>query len=229
MDRPDTTPSATPAVPPLASRRILVVEDQRAIRALLEVSLKEAGAEVDTAENGAAALKVLERAMPHVILLDLNMPEMDGWRTLEALQANPRTARIPVVLETSAEDFDSFDRARKQGVAAFISKPFRLSEVVETCRRIFEGSRPLQGRAKQEEELPPVQVRDEGGRVIAIGRLVDLGPRGAQLDLERPLAPGQRVSITLQTPGGVVTRAAEIRWVAPEKTRYYHGLTLKEP
>src|SRR5207247_11458731 len=136
--------------------------------------------------------------------------------------------RIPVVLETSAEDVDSFDRARKQGVAAFISKPFRLSEVVETCRRIFEGARPLQGRAKEEQDLPPVQVRDEQARVIAIGRLVDLGSRGAQLDLERPLAPGQRVSITLQTPGGVITRAAEIRWVAPEQTRYYHGLVLKD-
>ena len=212
----------------LAPARILVVDDEPCILDLLETTLTAAGALVTTAANGPSALATVAADPPDLILLDIRMPGIDGWEVLKHLSACPRTARIPVALETSAEDYSSLDRARREGVAAFISKPFRLSEVVETCRRIFEGARPLQGRAKEEQDLPPVQVRDEQARVIAIGRLVDLGSRGAQLDLERPLAPGQRVSITLQTPGGVITRAAEIRWVAPEKTRYYHGLVLKD-
>lgn len=211
---------------PLHGRQILVVDDQPAIRSILEMALTEAGAEVSCAADGQAALALLQAAPADLILLDLAMPGMNGWQVLEALSGSPRTANIPVVLETSAEDFASFQRARRHGVAAFVSKPFRLAEVVETCRRILEGARPLQGRQEHGESNPTVQLRDAEGNVVAQGWLTDIDARGAQVDLEKALDPGRRLTLVAQDGERVMTRPAEVRWVSPVGDRYHHGLAF---
>lgn len=219
--RPDDT------TPPLAGRRILVVDDQDTVRNLLRVALTEAGAVVRTAADGQAALAAIKQEAPEIILLDLAMPGMDGWQVLQALSGSPDTARIPVVLETSAEDFASFSRARTQGVAAFISKPFRLSEVVETCRRITGGARPLQGRDEPADLTPTASLRDPSGRLIATGRLLDQDERGARMDLDRPLAAGQKVVLHFVNAGGPSSRHAEVRWVRQVERSYHHGLLFE--
>jgi len=210
---------------PLASRRILVVDDQASIRGLLHVALTEAGADVSTAANGADAIVMVGVSPPDLILLDLAMPGMTGWQVLEALKGSLKTAPIPVVLQTSAEDFASFDKARKLSVAAFVSKPFRLSEVVETCRRILGGARPLQGRPQPTPEEPAVEVRDSGDKVLSTGTLMDMAIRGAQVDLERPLSVGQRVTLVVRDgPHEGSHHDAEIRWITQVDGRYQHGL-----
>lgn len=212
---------------PLTQRQILIVDDQPSIRGVLEVALSEAGAEVWSAPDGPAALASLESALTDLILLDLVMPEMDGWHVIDRLLASSRTSAIPVVLQTSAVDFTSFDRARRRGVAAFISKPFRLNEVVETCRRILDGARPLQGRTARSDDAPAVQVRDAQGNLLSMGRLLDLADRGAQAELESPLELAQHVLLTVHEPAGILTLEAEVRWVTRVGERYHHGLFLR--
>jgi len=219
--------TADPPSRPLAARRILIVDDQPSIRGVLEVALSEAGADVWTAADGPAALNSLETALPDLILLDLVMPRMNGWQVIQALATSPRTATIPVVLQTSAEDFASFDRARKHGVAAFISKPFRLGEVIETCRRIAEGARPLQGRGTAQETVPAVTIRSPQGDLIAVGQLLDLSPRGAQVELAVPLALAQKVQLTLEREGAPGIRSGEVRWMSRVGLRFHHGLFLE--
>ncbi|HVR69612.1 MAG TPA: response regulator [Vicinamibacteria bacterium] len=210
----------------LVGRRILVVDDQAPIRRLLEAGLADWGAEVWTALDGAAALHMLETLEPDLILLDLSMPAVTGWEVLEALRAS-RHAGVPVILETSADDFESFDRARKLGVAAFISKPFRLGEVVETCRRVLDGAVPLEGRAPSGGGLPLVQLRDSAGTLLSTGRLLDLAPTGAQVDIDRPLTPGQQVILTVQVPEGPIECPAEVRWVTRAGGGFQHGLAIR--
>jgi len=210
---------------PLSNRRILVVDDQASIRGLLHVALTEAGADVSTASGGADAIVMVGVSPPDLILLDLAMPGMSGWQVLEALRASRKTASIPVVLQTSAEDFASFDKARKLSVAAFVSKPFRLSEVVETCRRILGGARPLQGRPQPAPDEPRVEVRDSADKVLSEGTLMDMATRGAQVDLERPLVIAQRVTLVVQEgPHMGSHHDAEVRWITQVDGRYQHGL-----
>jgi CheY-like chemotaxis protein len=209
---------------PLARRRILVVDDQASIRGVLEIALSEAGADVRTAPDGAAAIEMVRLTAPELILLDLAMPGMSGWQVLETLQATSRTSSIPVVLQTSAEDYASFDRAKKLRVAAFVNKPFRLSEVVETCRRILEGARPLQGRVDPPVVVPAVEVRDANGELAGRGTLIDRSPDGAEVDLDRPLAVGQRVTLSVQERGQATEQTAVVRWVTRVEGRYHHGL-----
>ena len=211
---------------PLAGRRVLVVDDQEAIRGVLELALAESGADVQTVSDGLAALEVIALGPPDLILLDIAMPGMTGWQVLETLQASSRTAHIPVVLQTSAEDFGSFDRAKKLRVAAFISKPFRLAEVVETCRRILEGARPLQGRPQLPAVVPEVEVRDAADALAGMGTLIDVSGDGAQVDLDRPLKIGQRVTLLLKSRGQESPKPAVVRWVSQVENRFHHGLRL---
>ena len=210
----------------LASRRILVVDDQPPIRKLLETGLGEDGAEVWTAADGRAALALLESLEPELVLLDLTMPGMTGWEVLESLRAS-RHSRLPVVLQTSADDFHSFERARRLDVAAFVSKPFRLGEVVETCRRVLDGAVPLKGHPARGGGLPLVQLRDAAGTLLSTGRLLDLAPRGAQVDIDRPLTPGQQVILTVQVAEGPLECAAEVRWVTQAGGGFQHGLAIR--
>lgn len=210
---------------PLSSRRILVVDDQASIRGLLHIALTEAGADVSTASGGADAITMVGVSPPDLILLDLAMPGMTGWQVLEALKASRKTAGIPVVLQTSAEDFASFDKARKLSVAAFVSKPFRLSEVIETCRRILGGARPLQGRPQAAPDAARVEIRDSSDNVLSEGTLMDMATRGAQVDLERPLVVGQRATLVVhEGPHTGSHHDAEIRWITQVDGRYQHGL-----
>ena len=210
---------------PLSSRRILVIDDQASIRGLLHTALTEAGADVSTAAGGTDAIEMVAVSPPELILLDLAMPGMSGWQVLEALKASRKTASIPVVLQTSAEDFASFDKARKLSVAAFVSKPFRLSEVVETCRRILGGARPLQGRPQPAPDEAKVEIRDSSDKVLCAGTLMDMATRGAQVDLERPLAVAQRVTLVVhEGPHMGSHHDAEVRWITQVEGRYQHGL-----
>jgi CheY-like chemotaxis protein len=194
---------------------------------VLQRALADAGADVWVAPDGAAAVQTAKRLSPDVILLDLAMPGMDGWAVISELQA-AGVGAIPVVLQTSTEDFSSYERARKEGVAAFLSKPFRLSQVIETCRRIALGARPLQGVAEREPEAPLVQVRDHEGTLITMGHVIDLARHGARLDLAHPLNLGQLVSLTLHVNGTPEVREAEVRWANGVNGRYHHGLALRE-
>jgi CheY-like chemotaxis protein len=217
-----------PSSPPLASRRILVVDDQESIRNVLRTALVDAGAEVVEAASGAEALEVALRKRTDLILLDIAMPDMNGWQVLEALRGRSETAELPVVLETSSGDFPSFEQARRYGVAAFINKPFRLADVVETCRRILGGARPLLGQEAHEPPALPVQVRDRQDRLLAVGTLVDADSRGAQIDLDAALAQGLEVVLTVLRPEGPERRAAEIRWTSGDGRRFIHGLRYRE-
>jgi CheY-like chemotaxis protein len=213
---------------PLAARRILIVDDQESIRDILRTALAEAGADVLEAGGGSEGVEKATSEVPELILLDIAMPGMNGWQVLERLRTVPETAQIPVVLETSSGDFPSYEQARHHGVAAFISKPFRLADVVETCRRILDGARPLMGRDAYEPPPSSVQVRDVNDRLLAVGTLVDADGGGAQIELDTAIGQGQHVVMTVLSPTGPERHQAEIRWVTADGSRFVHGLRFRK-
>ena len=213
---------------PLDARRILIIDDQDSIRSVLRTALTEAGAEVLEAGGGADGIEVATRQIPDLILLDIAMPGMNGWQVLEALRGVAETAGIPVVLETSSGDFPSYEQARRHSVAAFISKPFRLVDVVETCRRVLGGARPLMGREPQDAAPASVQVRDAQDRLLAVGTLVDADGGGAQIEIDTALGQGQQVVVTVLGAAGPERHQAEVRWVSSDGRRFVHGLRFRK-
>ena len=114
--------------------RILIVDDEPEIGRILAVILRGAGFEVAAVDGGRAALEHLAASATDLVLLDVTMPELDGFETLRRIREAPATARLPVLMLTA--NAGAADRARAQSLGAddFIAKPFDAAEVVERIR-----------------------------------------------------------------------------------------------
>jgi CheY-like chemotaxis protein len=120
--------------------RVLVVDDATAIRELIAVNLELEGYDVDRAGDGEEALAAVARQRPDVITLDVMMPRLDVFSTIERLRSDPDTADIPVVLVTGRAS--TADRARGEllGVDGFLAKPFEPAELLATIQRLTGGA-----------------------------------------------------------------------------------------
>jgi CheY-like chemotaxis protein len=117
------------------NRTVLVVDDDSGVRELLTRSLSFEGFEVMEAANGLDALTQLRTGRrPGVIVLDLRMPVMDGWAFRVAQRADPRIARIPVVILSGADAH----RFQEIEAVAALEKPVSLSQLADCLHRIVE-------------------------------------------------------------------------------------------
>jgi CheY-like chemotaxis protein len=119
----------------MRARRVLFVDDDDSIRDFVRLALDDAGFEVETAEDGRAALDLLGRWPPDLILLDVRMPYMDAGDFAEAYRQTPGP-HAPLVLLTAARD--PADSAARIGAEAHLAKPFRVADLVDMVRR-FAG------------------------------------------------------------------------------------------
>jgi two-component system, chemotaxis family, chemotaxis protein CheY len=109
--------------------RILVVDDEADIRTFIRETLVDEGYEVDLAGGGAEALRAVEANRPDLIMLDVNMPDVDGWDVLAQLRAaaGPQT---PVVVMTAG--YNAQDQALASGAQGYLGKPFDLDDLLST-------------------------------------------------------------------------------------------------
>lgn len=122
-------------IPQLATtmtRKILIIDDECDIQAVAQLALEVvAGWTVAIASSGLEGLELALNESPDAILLDVMMPDMDGIMTLKALQSNPRTCMIPVILMTAKTQLADRERFAKLGISGLISKPFKAMQLSE--------------------------------------------------------------------------------------------------
>jgi CheY-like chemotaxis protein len=123
-------------------RPVLVVEDDIDILSSLAELLRDDGYDVVTAANGYQALSQVKAHDPELILLDLMMPHMDGWRFVRELRAKIPSCHAPLVLMSAAADLAG--EAERLGVAAWLHKPFRLDDLLQLAHRWCPREMPLQ-------------------------------------------------------------------------------------
>ncbi len=109
---------------------ILVVDDNEANRALAQGTLEDEGYRVILARGGAEGIAAFQKEQPDCILLDVRMPEIDGFAACERIRALPRGPETPVLFLTALRDVDTFDRALRAGGDDFLTKPVRPTELV---------------------------------------------------------------------------------------------------
>ncbi len=133
---------AEPAVAPPRRWRALVVDDERDFCFLMKIFLERSGMPIDveTAESGADALERAAAGEPDVILLDVMMPEMDGFEVCRQLRANVRTAFIPILMLTALDDAPNRTRGYLAGTDDYIAKPFDRTELLARVRRVLQRS-----------------------------------------------------------------------------------------
>ena len=129
--RPANAPGAAAAAAPLdfapldeSAPHVLVVDDIEDNRALLKRRLEKQGHVVASAANGKEALQMVAAQPPDLVLLDIMMPEMDGFAVLDRLKGDPATRDIPVIVISALDDVESAVRCIEQGAEDFLSKPF---------------------------------------------------------------------------------------------------------
>lgn len=119
-------------------RRILVVDDDSDIQEVTRVILAGAGYEVVTLSSGPEALRALRGKSFDLVLLDINMPEMNGWETLRLLKADQACASLPVVMFSVKEEVRDKIHGMQEGAVDFITKPFVVDELLARVRRVLE-------------------------------------------------------------------------------------------
>lgn len=118
--------------------RVLVVDDDAPIRLLCRVNLEAEGIEVLEAGDGRVGLEAAQRELPDVILLDVMLPQMDGWQVAEKLVDEPATAEIPIVFLTARAEFSDRARGLEIGGVDYVTKPFNPVELAPLIRDLLE-------------------------------------------------------------------------------------------
>lgn len=120
--------------------KILIVDDEKHMRRLIELSLRKGGFQILGAENGAQAVECARRELPKLVVMDLNMPEMDGLAALQRLKQCPETANIPVIMLTVRGQLFSREQAEQSGAALYLTKPFSPSQLLAEARQLLAPS-----------------------------------------------------------------------------------------
>ena len=134
--------------------KILVVDDEREIRDFLQASLSAQGYEVVVASNGEGAIGLAKTENPQVILLDIEMPGIDGIETCKRLEADEKTRLIPIIMMTSRGDRDI--EAYLEGAADVVNKPFDIVHIVirvKSMLRVRHLTNELEKALAYSEEL----------------------------------------------------------------------------
>jgi len=173
---------------------ILIVDDNEANRDVLALRLKRAGYDVDMAENGHQALEMMRAQAFDLVLLDIIMPEMDGYQVLERLKADPELRHIPVIVVSVLDDLGSVVKCIQMGAEDHLSKPFnqvllkaRIDATLEKKRLQAQEQAYLRLRLEREKEAAEEALRGSEERYHALFERVPVGlyrstPDGELLD-----------------------------------------------
>ena len=116
------------------SKRILVVEDQEDNRQILRDLLGNSGYEMVEAENGVEALTVADAERPDLILMDIQLPLLDGYEATRRIKANPALAKIPIIAITSYALSGDEEKARAAGCDDYVTKPYSPRKLLAKIR-----------------------------------------------------------------------------------------------
>jgi CheY-like chemotaxis protein len=139
-DRSSSAAKRPPDVPLATGATILVIDDDLANLALAQALLQAEGFEVHVAMDAASTFQVLKTVTPSLILMDIQLPEVDGWELTRRLKADPATSGIPVIAITAYGKAGDENKARQTGFVEFLAKPISTRDLPVIVRRHLASS-----------------------------------------------------------------------------------------
>jgi two-component system sensor histidine kinase/response regulator len=136
--------------------KILVIDDEEWLREMVHLALSQKGYEVVEAANGAIGLQVAVKELPDLILCDVNMEKMDGYRTLSSMRSEPATASIPFILMTGLADNAGMRHGMELGADDYLPKPFTIEALYAAVEARLKKASAL----RQEAEKKLADLRD---------------------------------------------------------------------
>jgi DNA-binding response OmpR family regulator len=138
---------------------VLVIDDEAPIRLLCRVNLQAAGMDVVEAADGATGLELARTSNPDVILLDVMMPGIDGWKVAEELLDDPVTDEIPIIFLTARAELRDRARGIDLGGVDYVTKPFNPLELAPLVRELLERVRQGQRDDLRREKLSQLRAQ----------------------------------------------------------------------
>lgn len=120
-----------------APRKVLIVDDDPSISKLLSMALSSEGYEVYEALNGIKGYKVARREKPDVVLLDIMMPEVDGFEVFRRIKLDPTTNGIPVLFVSAKSSEEDVNKGLSMGADGYITKPFAISYLLDKVNEVI--------------------------------------------------------------------------------------------
>ncbi len=159
--------------------RVLVVDDERSIVDFISLGLQYEGFQVASARDGQAALRLISEFKPHIVVLDVMMPKLDGLAVAEAIRGNKD---IGVIILSAKDDVQDRIKGLEVGADDYLVKPFDFGELLARIRAVMRRRNPLAGPLLQVQDV----VLDESTREVRrAGELIELSTR--EFDLLRLL------------------------------------------
>lgn len=121
------------------SIRVLCVDDEPGVVELVSLILKSQNMEVEGTNSGTAALELMRQSPPDVVLLDIMMPEMDGWEVYKEMRSDEQLRNIPVIIVTARNSsFEEIIARERTGVSDYLTKPFLPNDLRKSLARTLE-------------------------------------------------------------------------------------------
>ena len=176
--------------------RILVVDDDREIVRLVKAYLENVGYSVLTAYDGETALHILRREQPELLILDLMLPDRDGWDLTRIIRSDNALAQIPIIMLTARVDDSEKIIGLEIGADDYITKPFNPREVVARTRALLRRSQHSLGIHKVNSlQVGELVLNVQRRELTKAGELIDLTPSEFEL-----------LRVLMESPGFVFTR-----------------------
>jgi twitching motility two-component system response regulator PilG len=128
----------------MKKKRILIIEDEESLLKLETILLTVKGYEVTGALTGNEALKKMSDRTFDLILLDIMLPDIDGFEVCSRIKKDPRTSTIPVVILTAKKSPDDQERGKACGASAYLTKPFKSAMIIEVIEKLLRGSSAME-------------------------------------------------------------------------------------
>lgn len=119
------------------AKKILIVDDSESVRMIARLALREQGYEVAEAANGVEALQQLEADRVHLVISDVNMPQMDGITLLKQIKQSAKHKFLPIIMLTTEAGQDKKDEGRAAGARAWITKPFQPTVLIDAVSKLM--------------------------------------------------------------------------------------------
>ncbi|MBX7247344.1 MAG: response regulator [Candidatus Sumerlaeaceae bacterium] len=123
-------------------KKILAVDDESDLLLIIKTALFSEGFDVITASNGPDGLALAEDQKPDLLILDMMMPEMNGFEVLKCMRDNPKTQDIPVIMLTGVSEKSKIRQALDSGIDYYIVKPFEFHDLISKVKIALEGGGP---------------------------------------------------------------------------------------
>jgi two-component system, OmpR family, alkaline phosphatase synthesis response regulator PhoP len=167
---------------PKHGRRVLVVEDERDVAELIRYNLAKEGYDVVLVANGAEALQRAQETKPEVILLDIMVPQLNGWEICRRLKQDPQTRAIPVIMVTGRVEEGDKVLGFEMGADDYVTKPFSPRELVARIRAVVRrGKTADAAERKQHLTAGDLEIDRHRFEVIMKGQRVDLTSKEFEL------------------------------------------------